>query len=161
MSFGEDLPCSDIGTYDLKNSVISVKDGQALATKVDDQDALPFKNGICELKDDPKNEKPDWRYDIIGDFMMRPTHQAKVRVIRIYENNLSGAGSWDRVMAFQCKGMGLEKIWQHRFTQSIKLRRMNEIQFKISSPNPKSKTKSTDFGTYQWDNKHTTFSLRR
>jgi hypothetical protein len=161
LSMADEVPCSDIATYDFKNSIISVKDGQALAAQASSPDALPFKNGACELKDDPKNEKPDWRYDMVGDFVMRPTRQAKLRVLRVYENNLSGTGSWDRVMAFQCKGMHVEKIWQHRFTQSIKLRRMNEIQFKVSSAIGKSKSKNSDFGIYQWDNKHGNFILRR
>ena len=159
---GDENRCTDIGNYDFKNATLSVKDGIALGANPPDPETLPFKDGTCNLSDDPQSVKPDWSYTIVSDFVMSPTRQSKVRIIRIYENHLAGSGSWDRVMAFVCKGGALEKVWQHRFEEAVKLIRVNELQFKVKPLNakPKPKGKNTEFGVYQCDNTHRTFKRR-
>jgi hypothetical protein len=116
--------CGDIRSFDFRNASIPIaaKDEGGSSGP----DLFRLQNGRGFSSGDPDSaQSHDWQLDLVTDRLEQPDHLTWIRVIVVNKDHLTGTGSWQYVMAFDCQHGSLVSLFQYG-SEGVELKRLSE-----------------------------------
>ncbi len=135
--------CKDIASFDFANSALTVGGTGIKVPEISGtfnfaapKERFAFHNGVANVSNDLEargEAKPDFRISVDRDELLHPKGSGAVRLLVISMEHLTGAGSFQYVVAWECRGHRLHKLLDAS-GEGLSLRSAsdNNIQLKLS-----------------------------
>jgi len=156
-TFAQDARCDEIVSIDSKNLRIEMPNGLA----------VQLENGAAFHSDSGENGgSRDWEMNLVQDELIRLAPGQVLRLMRLFDNHLTGSGTWDHVFVFQCVGGRIVPIFRKSFLYGVKIKEITDAELIFASGewmtgDAMCCPSKQRISTYVWNPKDSTYRLVR
>ena len=156
-AFAQETRCNEIESIDPENLRVEMPDGIA----------VQLKNGAAFHSDTVESGGSEkWELSLVQDELIRPAPGQVLRLMKLFDNHLTGSGSWDNVFIFQCAGGKVVPVFRKSFLYGAKVQKITEAELIFTSGewmtgDAMCCPSKERISTYQWTPKDVTYRLVR